>query len=181
MKNKRNKKTVVLSLPKAIFMFAAGAILGCIFIFGVPYLYADVPQGQCRQVETQYDSVEVFYGRSGSKRITLSCSDGEEYSIHDSVIQSENLEKLSSMEKGENISLTLHPLGGGVLELSADDGVIIDFDTSMEILSGQIVGFRYLGIFSYGASLFGLCCMIFDIMLEAGKRNRTTKPNVYSA
>ena len=121
-----------------MLLLVIGVFLGCIFTFGMQYWNQEVTRDSCTIVETQFIDYRITKShRSANREVVLTCSDSERYFIDGVLINSELKSNLSQLKTNDEITLLIHPTSNSVVEFSAGDVTLINFD-DFDILLDKI-------------------------------------------
>lgn len=156
-----------MPLTLAIFLLIAGLLLGSVFTFGMQYWNSKVTREECTPIETQFVSYKEIRQQKHPaeiKEIAIDCENGERYFI-DGVSINQNLrDALSKLSKHQKISLLVHPNSNTIVEFSNENGLILEFNETINYLNIEATGFLFLGLFMYFCSLVGLYYTAFHII-----------------
>ena len=173
---KKVKKNELLSLSQSVLLLVIGVFLGCIFTFGMQYWNQEVSKDNCTIVETQFIDYRITKShRSANREVVLTCSDSERYFIDGVLINSELKSNLSQLKTNDEITLLIHPTSNSVVEFSAGDVTLINFDEAINKLGNEATEFLVLGMFMYLCALLGLGNIILNIVKI--KKAKTTLNN----
>ena len=173
---KKVKKNESLSLSQSVLLLVIGVFLGCIFTFGMQYWNQEVSKDNCTIVETQFIDYRITKShRSANREVVLTCSDSERYFIDGVLINSELKSNLSQLKTNDEITLLIHPTSNSVVEFSAGDVTLINFDEAINKLGNEATEFLVLGMFMYLCALLGLGNIILNIVKI--KKAKTTLNN----
>ena len=173
---KKVKKNESLSLSQSVLLLVIGVFLGCIFTFGMQHWNQEVSKDNCTIVETQFIDYRITKShRSANREVVLTCSDSERYFIDGVLINSELKSNLSQLKTNDEITLLIHPTSNSVVEISAGDVTLINFDEAINKLGNEVTEFLVLGMFMYLCALLGLGNIILNIVKI--KKAKTTLNN----
>ena len=156
---KRYRKRSSPSMQQAIFFLIVGLLMGTVFTFGMSHWNENVPREACKYVETEfldYHEDRPLRRPSHIREIMIDCSNGERYSIDSVSINEELKNAVENLSEGEKITLLIHPNQDKILELSDDDGLILEFEDTITKLGKEKNAFGILGGFMYLLALVGL-------------------------
>ena len=155
----KSKKS--LTKGEAWFLLIAGVIMGTVFTFGMQYWHAPITQEEAIRSTAIYASYKEQIERGRVTEITLHFEDHEQMYI-DGVCVSEDLrDSIHSLTPGTQLSLMAHPNSNTIMDLKAENHVLLDFNTTSEKLTGEATGFMGLGFFCYALSALGLTGLLF--------------------
>ena len=102
----------------------------------------------------------------------MTCSDSERYFIDGVLINIELKNNLSQLKTNDEITLLIHPTSNSVVEFSAGDVTLINFDEAINKLGNEATEFLVLGMFMYLCALLGLGNIILNIVkIKKAKNN----------
>ena len=150
-------------MSEAVFVLVVGLLLGTVFTFGMNYWNAPVTREDAVPVTAIYAKrIESLEDGGRVKEIILRFEDHEQLHIDGCCVTEELRGAIDALEPGEEITALVHPNVNTVLELTVDGVVLMDLYTSVEQLTDEKVGFRYLGIFMYAGAIFAAACLILN-------------------
>ena len=161
---KKASKNESLSLGQSVLLLVIGVFLGCVFTFGMQYWNQEVTRDNCTIVETQFIDYRITKNRSANREVVLNCSDSKRYFIDGELINSELKNNLSRLKTNDEITLLIHPSSDSVVEFSAGDVTLINFDEAIDKLGNEATAFLYLGVFMYLCALLGLVNVLLNIV-----------------
>ena len=157
------KMASVWKTSEAVFVLVVGLLLGTVFTFGMNYWNAPVTREEAVPVTAIYAKrIESFEDGGRVKEIILRFEDHEQVWIDGCCVTEELRGAIDALESGEEITALVHPNINTVLELTVDGEVLMDLDTSVEQLTGEKIGFRYLGVFLYAMAIFAAACLFLN-------------------
>ena len=165
------KKVSKPTLAQAITILVIGILLGSIFVFGVQYWNESIPRDSCTEIETQfvaYDEIKRLKSPQRIREIAIDCTNGERYFIDGASINAH----LRGLQANESIRLLIHPNSSTIVEFTAGDATLLEFDETIKRLENESVGFLILGIFMYISALFGLYHVAVHIKKSSRKKTR---------
>lgn len=149
-----------LKTTEAVFLIVAGLWLGTVFTFGMNHWNAPVTREDAVPVTAVYD--HCLGGLESGEELLLRFADHEQLSIDCCCVTGELREQVNALQPGEELSALVHPNADTILELEADGELLMEFDDSVQRLSDEKVGFRFLGIFMYAMAIFGAVGLILN-------------------
>jgi hypothetical protein len=170
----KKHKTEPMPLHMAIVMLLIGVLLGSIFTFGMQYWNAKTTRESCIVVKTQFVSYDEIWHTKPTisiVEIAIDCADGNRYFIDGVSIDDELRNKLSSISKGENITLLIHPNSDTIVDFSSSHGSLLTFDETINDLDGEATVFLFLGLFTYFCALVGLYYIVFHLVRKKKQKN----------
>ena len=156
MKNNRPMTKV-----EAWFLLIAGLIMGTVFTFGVQYWNAPVTKEESIHTTAIYESYATQRERGRVKEIIVRFKDHEQLYIDGVCINDMLLNSIDSFVPGIELSMIVHPNSNTIMELHADNQVLLDFQDTVEKLTAEATGFMGLGLFCYVLSVCGLISLLF--------------------
>lgn len=149
-------KAEKISRTQAVFVAIAGLFIGTVFTFGMSYWNASIKYEEAIPTEAVFSDFEVIYGVNFRRvssltpnAVRLYFDDGSSFSIDGCCYNDELRKNLASTPSGTEFSMLLHPNSNSVLELRTENRVLLEFNESIEQLSGEKSGFKTLGIVMY--------------------------------
>ena len=169
---RRYKKKSILSMRQAICFLILGLMAGTVFTFGTVYSNADVPRESCARIETEFLDDKKIYSKRSSylKEIAIDCADGERYFINGVSIDQALLYEVEMLSEGDAVTLLIHPKSHRILEFTAGDRLILNFEDTIAKFEKENVGFIILGIFSYCFAVVGLYHIVEQKFFRKNKR-----------
>ncbi len=171
-RSRRGRPRKPMDSGEAFALLMLGVLLGTVFTFGMRYWNRPIQRAEALMVEAVFSDYreEAGHGKSRLKLgksavvtgggaavpIVLEFADHEPLTIDGSCVTGALLTALQSLESGEKLSCLVHPNGGAVMEIAAQDGVLLAFDDAAARLTGEQRGFMILGLILYAAALYGL-------------------------
>ena len=155
----KNKKSMTNS--EAWFLLIAGLIMGTVFTFGMQYWNAPVTQEEAIHTTAIYESSETQRERGRVKEIIVRFEDYEQLYIDGVCINDKLLNSIDNFVPGIELSMIVHPNSNTIMELHADNQVLLEFQNTSEKLTGEATGFMGLGLFCYLLSICGLINLVF--------------------
>ncbi len=156
MKNKRP-----ITKGEAWFLLLAGFIMGTVFTFGVQYWNAPVTKEESIHTTAIYESYIAQRERGRVKEIIVRFKDHEQLYIDGVCVNDMLLNSIDSFIPGIELSMIVHPNSNTIMELHADNQVLLEFQNTSERLTGEATGFMGLGLFCYVLSVCGLISLLF--------------------
>ena len=156
MKNKRP-----MAKGEAWFLLIAGFIMGTVFTFGMQYWNAPVTKEESIHATAIYESYATQRERGRVKEIIVRFKDHEQLYIDGACINDMLLNSIDNLVPGIELSMIVHPNSNTILELHADNQVLLEFQNTSEKLTGEATGFMGLGLFCYVLSVCGLISLLF--------------------
>ena len=156
MKNNRPMTKV-----EAWFLLIAGLIMGTVFTFGMQYWNAPVTKEESIHTTAIYESYATQRERGRVKEIIVRFKDHEQLYIDGVCINDMLLDSIDSFVPGIELSMIVHPNSNTIMELHADNQVLLEFQNTSEKLTGEATGFMGLGLFCYVLSVCGLISLLF--------------------
>lgn len=155
----KNRKS--MTKGGAWFLLIAGLILGTVFTVGMPHWNAPSPGRMPLSVTAVYQSYEEARGRNGRiKEIVIRFADHPQLYIDGRCITEELRDSIRRLAPGTALSLIVHPNSNTIMELQADDSVLLEFQNTSQKLTREAAGFVVLGLFCYGMSAYGLITLL---------------------
>ena len=170
---KRYRKRSSLSMQQAIFFLIAGLLMGTVFTFGMSHWNENVPREACKYVETEfldYHEDHPLGKPSHIKEIMIDCSNGERYFIDGVSINEDLKNAVKNLSKGEKIRLLIHPNRDTILELSCNEGLVLEFKDTIKKLGQEKNGFGILGVVMYFFAFIGLYHIAAQTLFKKKKR-----------
>ncbi|MBQ8783723.1 MAG: hypothetical protein IJZ57_08135 [Clostridia bacterium] len=162
-----------LPLAQSVFFVILCIFIGTVCISDVLYRTDEVTKEECTYIETQFvDYHETIKAKGNHSRgITIYCSDGEKYEISPKCINDMLRDDISELNRNSDITLLLYPESDTIVELTADNAKLLDFDESIKNNRKGITIFLLLGIFMYIGALAFLVDAIINIKIERKKKH----------
>ena len=155
------KKKRSMTKAEAWFLLVAGLVMGTVFTFGMRYWNAPVTREEAVHITAVYGSYTTQQEQGRVKEIILRFEGLQQLYIDGACIDDELLENIAALAPGTGLSMTVHPNSNKVLELQAEDLMLLEFEDTSEKLTGEATGFMGLGLFCYALSVWGLACLLF--------------------
>lgn len=146
---------------EAWFLLIAGLIMGTVFTFGMQYWNAPVTKEESIHTTAIYESYATQRERGRVKEIIVRFKDHEQLYIDGVCINDMLLNSIDSFVPGIELSMIVHPNSNTIMELHADNQVLLEFQNTSEKLTGEATGFMGLGLFCYVLSACGLIRLLF--------------------
>ena len=156
MKNKRP-----MAKGEAWFLLIAGFIMGTVFTFGMQYWNAPVTKEESIHATAIYESYATQREQGRVKEIIVRFKDHEQLYIDGACINDMLLNSIDNLVPGIELSMIVHPNSNTIMELHADNQVLLEFQNTSEKLTGEATGFMGLGLFCYVLSAYGLISLLF--------------------
>ena len=156
MKNNRPMTKV-----EAWFLLIAGFIMGTVFTFGMQYWNAPVTKEESIHATAIYESYATQREQGRVKEIIVRFKDHEQLYIDGACINDMLLNSIDNLVPGIELSMIVHPKSNTIMELHADNQVLLEFQNTSEKLTGEATGFMGLGLFCYVLSVCGLISLLF--------------------
>lgn len=156
MKNNRP-----MTKGEAWFLLIAGMIMGTVFTFGMQYWNAPVTQEEAIHTTAIYESYATQREQGRVKEIIVRFKDHEQLYIDGVCINDMLLNSIDSFVPGIELSMIVHPNSNTIMELHADNQVLLEFQNTSEKLTGEATGFMGVGLFCYVLSICGLISLLF--------------------
>lgn len=179
---KRYKDPIPLSW--AIFLLVAGIVLGSVFTFGVRHWNSTVDREDCTLIETRflsYDEIRRLHRPMSIKEIAIDCANDQRYFIDGVSINQELRDALASLSAHEKIVLLIHPNSNTIVEFTAKNTTLLEFETTIVKLADEGTGFLFLGIFMFFGALVGLYYIAWHGIRKAKLHFRRRMPNLISS
>ncbi len=176
---KKRKFDLLMPLNAAVGIFLCGLLLGSVFTFVMQYANGAVEQEECTVVETQfiyYDEIRRLRRPMDIQEIAVYCSDGEKYFIDGVSINTELLDALDSLHTMDNITLQLHPRGNAIVEFTAGEKVLLEFEETIGRLGREADGFLVGGIIMYAFAIYAMVCLIWHLIKNCRRSILRLKP-----
>ena len=146
---------------EAWFLLIAGSIMGTVFTFGMQYWNAPVTKEESIHATAIYESYATQREQGRVKEIIVRFTDHEQLYIDGACINDMLLNSIDSLVPGTELSMIVHPNSNTIMELHADNQVLLDFQDTVEKLTAEATGFMGLGLFCYVLSVCGLISLLF--------------------
>ena len=143
------------------FLLIAGFIMGTVFTFGMQFWNAPVTKEESIHATAIYESYATQREQGRVKEIIVRFKDHEQLYIDGACINDRLLNSIDSLVPGTELSMIIHPNSNTILELHADNQVLLEFQNTSEKLTGEATGFMGLGLFCYVLSACGLISLLF--------------------
>lgn len=166
-----------LPLAQSVFFVILCFILGTVCTFGMLGLNDEVTKEECTYIETQFvDYHEMIKAKGNNSRgITIYCSDGKKYKIDPVCINDMLRDDIAELERNADIAMLLHPGSNEIVELTANNVKLLNFDETIGILVRESTFFVFLGVLMYLGSLAFLIDAIINIKIERKKKYRKNR------
>ena len=155
------KKAKKMTKPEAIFMLIVGLIMGTVFTFGMKYWNVPITQDEAQQVTAVFLSYKETKRRGHTREIILRFDDHEQLYIDGACINNDLCDLISEIMPGITLEMMVHPNSNTVLEMEIGKTRVLEFHDSMQKLSSEASGCRYLGFFCYIMALMGAGYFVF--------------------
>lgn len=146
---------------EAWFLLIAGFIMGTVFTFGMQYWNAPVTKEESIHTTAIYESYATQREQGRVKEIIVRFKDHEQLYIDGVCINDKLLRSIDHLAPGIEMAMIVHPSSNTILELHADNQVLLEFQNTSEMLTGEATGFMGLGLFCYVLSACGLISLLF--------------------
>ena len=176
MAKKYKRKSEPLNRWVALVMALISIFIGTVFS---STLFFNQPIDREEATELTYtykDFTGHEKGKGGFTEIKLIFSDGSAQYIDGCCVKDELVEKLEKTTAGTKIKMLVNPKNDYVVELVADDVVLLEFDYAQKQLERNGVGFFYLGIVMYVFAIIFIIQAVLDFKKKI-KRAKTKKIN----
>lgn len=157
---------------EAVALVVLGCLLGTIFTFGMNYWNQPVTREESVYVDATFSSFReqsghqknklrvgnnaIITGSGSTAPIILEFIDHEHLIIDECCVSDTLLLQLQTVKSGTTLSCIVHPNSNTVLEIVANNILLMDFDNTVALLSSEQHGFFVFGIIMYMGALFGL-------------------------
>lgn len=157
---------------EAFALVVLGVFLGTVFTFGMNYWNQPVTREESEHVNATFSGFReqsghqkrklrvgnnaIITGSDSPAPIILEFVDHEHLIIDECCINDELLVQLQAIKTGTTLSCIVHPNSNTVLEVVADNMILIDFDDTVALLSSEQRGFYVFGLIMYIGALYGL-------------------------
>ena len=155
------KRKATVTKGEAWFLLIAGLIMGTVFTFGMQYWNAPVTKEESIHTTAIYESYATQRERGRVKEIIVRFKDHEQLYIDGACINDMLLNSIDNLVPGIELSMIVHPNSNTIMELHADNQVLLEFQNTSEKLTGEATGFMGLGLFCYVLSACGLISLLF--------------------
>ncbi|MBQ8783722.1 MAG: hypothetical protein IJZ57_08130 [Clostridia bacterium] len=165
---KKERFTLVMYLFFMVLFF----FLGTVNTFGIKYWNDDFKKEECTYIETKFADYQetkksIIYKDKG---ITVYCTNGESYDINPACINKMLRDDISELEKYSDITILVHPDSNEIVELTANDVKLLDFNNATDVLDSKSTSCHLFGIVMYIGSLAFLFNTIMHIKSEKHKK-----------
>ena len=128
-----------MPLGLAIGLLIVGILLGSVFTFGMQYWNAPVTQEEAIHTTAIYESYATQRERGRVKEIIVRFEDHDQLYIDGVSINDDLLNSIDNLAPGIELSMIVHPNSNTIMELHADNQVLLEFqNTSEKIKSAAI-------------------------------------------
>lgn len=148
---------------EAWFLLIAGLIMGTVFTIGMKYWNTPVTQEEAIHITAIYESYETQRQRGRVKEIIVRFEDHDQLYIDGVCINDQLLNNIDNFAPGIELFMIVHPNSHIIMELHADNQVLLNFQNTAEKLTGETTGFMGLGLFCYVLSVCGLIKLVFQL------------------
>ena len=155
------KRKATVTKGEAWFLLIAGFIMGTVFTFGMQYWNAPVTKEESIHTTAIYESYATQREQGHVKEIIVRFKDHEQLYIDGVCINDKLLRSIDNLAPGIEMAMIVHPNSNTILELHADNQVLLEFQNTSEMLTGEATGFMGLGLFCYVLSACGLINLLF--------------------
>lgn len=149
-----NKKS--MTKGEAWFLLIVGLIMGTIFTFGMQYWNAPVTQEEAIRTTAVYESYATQKEQGRIKEIIVRFENHEQLYIDSVSINDELLNSFENLTPGTALTMIVHPNSNTIMELQANNQMLLEFQKTSEKLESEATGFLGLGLFCYVLSAAGL-------------------------
>lgn len=165
---KKERITLVLYL----FFMVLFVFLGTVNTFGIQYWNEDFKKEECIYIETQFADYQETRKLiiAQNKGITIYCTNGEKYDINPVCINKMLREDISELERKADITMLVHPDSNEIVELTANDVKLLDFNNATDVLDYKATSSHLFGILMYISSLVCLANAIIHIKSKKNKK-----------
>ena len=158
---KRYKKSEPLNKWVALVMALISIFMGTVFS-SMLYPNRPITREEATELTCTYKEFIVRTQRGSIREIKLLFYDGSAQYIDGCCIKNELEEKLEKTPIGTNFKMLVNPKNNNIVELVADDIVLLDFDYAQKELERNGVGFLYLGIVMYVFAIIFIIQAVLD-------------------
>ena len=175
MANKYKRKSEPLNRWVALVMALISIFIGTVFS---STLFSNQPiaREDATELTCIYKEFIVRTRRSSLAEIKLLFYDASAQYIDGCCVKDELVETLEKTPIGTEFQMLVNPKNNYILELIANDAVLLDFDYSQKELERDGVGFFYLGIVMYVFAIIFIIQAILDFRKKI-KRTKLQKAN----
>lgn len=173
---KRYNKSEPLNRWGALFFALIGIFMGTVFSSTL-YLNQPIDREEATKLTCTYKEFIVHPApRDSIGEIKLLFYDGSAQYIDGCCVKNELVEELEKTPIGTTFKMLVNPKNDYVIELKANDVVLLEFDKAQKELERDGVVFFYLGLFMYGFAIFCIVQAIVDFRKKI-KRTKAKKFN----
>lgn len=156
MKHHYRKRPDRIPKVSAWFLVIVGIIMGTVFVVGMHDWESSVSKEETVYTEAIFESYEKIYGRYSSlNEIKVVFLDRDPLFIDGSCCSQTVLDKMAALRPGTVLCMYVHPNSSTLLEIHNGDNLILSFDNATKMLSSEVSGFSFLGIFMYLIAFYG--------------------------
>jgi len=154
----------------AVLFIIVGLLLGSIFSFGTKYWNAPIEREDALYVDATFEEIKIR-GRNGRRGAVIRFLDHDQLSIDSSCISSDLISDLNNLQRGDRVTLLVHPNSNTILEMKSGGKLLMRFDDSVDMLDSTGYLFVIIGIFMYFCAAFGAGTLIMRY-IKARKRKQ---------
>ena len=156
------KNRISITKGEAWFLLIAGLIMGTVFTFGTQYWNAPVTKEESIHTNAIYESYATQRRRGQVTEIIVRFEDHKQLYIDGVCINDKLLNSIDNLASGIEMSMIVHPNSSTIMELYADNQVLLEFQNTSEKLTGEAAGSMGLGLFCYVLSACGAIVLVFQ-------------------
>lgn len=152
-KAKKDIRITVLEPPiLMIFVAILAVFLGFVFT-SMRYLNAPILKSEAEVISKSFDRYELSHRRK-DRNISIFFTDGEREEIRSCCIGDNLIKRLDALDKGMPITVLVNPNNDYIIEITSDNGEILNFNYAQRQLKNEGTGFFWLGIFIWAAAIY---------------------------
>lgn len=170
---KKYKRSEPLNRWVALVMALVSIFLGTVFS-STMYLNQPINREDATELTCTYKEFIVRTQRGSIREIKLLFYDGSAQYIDGSCVKDELEEILEKTPVGTSLKMLVNPKNNYIVELIANDEILLDFDYAQKELERDGVGFFYLGLFMYACGIAFIVQAVLDFRKEI-KRAKAKK------
>lgn len=174
---KRYKKSEPLNRWIALTMAIISIFMGTVFSSEM-YLNQPIDREEAIELTCIFEDFKggTRHLKGGYKEIALIFKDGSKQYIDSCCLSYELCEEIENITFGTEIKLLINPNNNYVIELIANDEILLDFDTTQKHLKNEGLGFFILGLVMYIFAIIFIAQAILDFKKKI-KRSKLRKKN----